>query len=432
MVTREEVKPLEAPQRLPYGVGQFTPAWTGGILALLALVGLGAYAYSHQVMQGEIVTGLRNLGTGGGATWGLYIAFELFITGVGFGAMILVAITRLSGLPFLRPLYRLFGQITLTTLLVGALSVVVDEGQPLRGIVNLARYVRPMSPFFGTFTIGLFTSFIATAVYLFLECRRDAAYLCKLPTKWSGFLRLASGGYKDTPAERERRRQTSLALALFLLVAGVGAASTSGFIFGIQLGRPGWYSALQAPAFVALASASGAGFLTVSAAIIRQVLGARERLPLHTFAWLSNFLTVSSLVYIYFLVAEMLTLGYAGRPQELRLNEALLTGQYAWLFWLSGGLFLVAFLVGAGQALLRRYSLPLIVAAGVLVNLASLGKRYLLVVPPLTHGSLLPYGIGSYAPTWVEYTVVIGLLALGTLLCVLFMKVFPILQVRED
>ena len=67
-----------------------------------------------------------------------------------------------------------------------------------------------------------------------------------------------------------------------------------------------------------------------------------------------------------------------------------------------------------------------------LLNLAAIGKRYLIVAPSLTHGSLLPYGPGSYAPTWVEYSVILGVFALGALAYALFIKVFPIMSAPES
>ncbi|MBI4220752.1 MAG: hypothetical protein HY682_11455, partial [Chloroflexi bacterium] len=107
-------------------------------------------------------------------------------------------------------------------------------------------------------------------------------------------------------------------------------------------------------------------------------------------------------------------------------------GQYAWLFWTTWGLFLVSLALLAWQALLRRRALAVTVAVALLVNLAALGKRYLLVVPPLTSSSQLPYGVeGAYAPTWIEYAVVAGLIALGIVLYLVFCKVFPILEPRE-
>ena len=52
-------------------------------------------------------------------------------------------------------------------------------------------------------------------------------------------------------------------------------------------------------------------------------------------------------------------------------------------------------------------------------------------MPSQTHGTLLPYTPGSYTPTWVEYSIILGLFALGALLYIVFVKVFPILEVPE-
>ena len=90
---------------------------------------------------------------------------------------------------------------------------------------------------------------------------------------------------------------------------------------------------------------------------------------------------------------------------------------------------LVALMV---QAVTGRWSIGLIVASGVAVNLAAIGKRYLIVVPSQTKGMLLPYTEGSYSPTVSELGVVLGLLALGALLIGLFMKVFPIMELPQD
>ena len=59
------------------------------------------------------------------------------------------------------------------------------------------------------------------------------------------------------------------------------------------------------------------------------------------------------------------------------------------------------------------------------------GKRFLIVVPSQTHGTLLPYGTGSYVPTWVEWAEMAGLFAFGALLLTLFAKVFPIMPIGE-
>ncbi len=66
------------------------------------------------------------------------------------------------------------------------------------------------------------------------------------------------------------------------------------------------------------------------------------------------------------------------------------------------------------------------------MNLAAIGKRYLIVVPSLTHGSMLPYETGSYSPTWVEYGIVLGLFAAGAAAIAIFMKISPIVELPEE
>ena len=183
-----------------------------------------------------------------------------------------------------------------------------------------------------------------------------------------------------------------------------------------------------------LAGVSGVGLLIVIAAIVRWVLGVEDQLNLDVFKWLGNFLMVLTITYFYFLVVEWLTTTYAGHHHEVRVSNALLTGEYAWLFWgvvatmtiavvtlilpylpAPRGVRLPAYqpmyaraagVAALAVAVLRRSIIAGTVLSGVLVNLAAIGKRVLVVVPSQTHGSLLPYPIGSYSPTWVEYSII--------------------------
>ena len=72
------------------------------------------------------------------------------------------------------------------------------------------------------------------------------------------------------------------------------------------------------------------------------------------------------------------------------------------------------------------------VAAGGLVTVSAILQRYLIVVPSLTTGALLPYKEGTYSPTLIEYGVVAGLVALGALMFIAFLKVVPILAIQKE
>ncbi|GMR09296.1 MAG: hypothetical protein BMS9Abin28_0114 [Anaerolineae bacterium] len=490
-------------ERLPYGIGRWSAGWTILLGVLLAIITVGVYAYYQQLALGEVVTGLRDIGTMGGAPWGLYVSFVVYFVGVSFAGITVAAMIRLFRLKHLRPVARMAEVLTVIALILGAFSIIADVGQPLRAVVNLFRYARPGSPFFGTFTLVMSGYLFGSLVYLYLDGRRDAALLSKQPGRLQSFYRLWAAGYRGTPSERERHSRASFWLAIAILPLLVAAHSTLGFVFGLQVGRPGWFGGLQAPGFVALAGVSGVGLLIIIAAIVRRVLGAQDQLGRNIFRWLGSFLLVLTLAYLYFMIVDLLTSTYAAHHHEVRITTALLKGEYAWLYWgvvaalltsvsiltvqyipapagvrlpaawprfvrvagvalLADGMLtasqaipaikqsgfafspqVVAVLIVLFIALLAVFwvgLLPLIrgkpimtaVIAGVLVNLAAIGKRYLIVVPSQTYGTLLPYSTGSYSPTWVEYSIVLGLVAFGILLFVLFMKVFPIMEVEDS
>jgi molybdopterin-containing oxidoreductase family membrane subunit len=381
--------------------------------------------------QGEVVTGLRNLGTMAGVTWGQYVVFYIYFMGLSFAGITLAVGVRLLNLEPLRPISRMAQVLTVTSIIVAALAVLVDLGQPGRALINLLRYARPGSPFFGTFALVVSGYFFASVVYLYLDARRCAALMAQKPGRLQGFYRLWAAGYKDTEVERQRHEKVTFWLAIGILPLLLVATSTLGFVFGLQSSRPGWFSALQAPGFVILASLSGVGMLVIIAAILRKALDLQDYLRMETFRWLSNILMVLTGIYLYFMVVEWLSAAYSAHINEVQLAQALIAGDYAWLFWGTVAFLVIVFALLLQQYLRNDYRLSVIVVGSVLVNLAALGKRYLIVVPSQTHGALLPYGVGSYNPTWVEYAIVAGLFALGALLYALFVKLIPIVEMPE-
>jgi len=432
-ITKPDIPPSHTdPPTLPQGIGRMSRGWMAFMALALAVTGFGAYAFAYQQAEGEIVTGLRDVGTMGGAPWGLYIAFLVYFVGVSFAGITIAALIRLFNLERLRPLARMAELLTVVSLVLATIAIMADLGQPLRGMVNLFRYARPQSPFFGTFVLVIAGYLFASLVYLYLGSRRDASIMARQPTRLQGVHSFVAAGYHDTPAERYRHERASFWLAVAILPMLIVAHSTLGFVFGLQIGRPGWFSALQAPAFVVLAGVSGIGLLIVLAAIVRKACNEQSSLDTYVFSWLGRFLAVLTLTYMYFLLTELLTNTYAVGGREADVTSAMLTGRYAWIFWGSMILFVVSLAALLAQMVTKRWNIGALVAIGLAVNLAAIGKRFLIVVPSQTHGGLLPYETGSYTPTWVEYGVVLGLIGLGAVAIALFMKLIPIVELPEE
>jgi molybdopterin-containing oxidoreductase family membrane subunit len=400
-----------------------------GLATAGTAIGVVGWLVEHE--QGMVATGMRDVGTMGGATWGLYISMVVYFVGVSFAGITVAALIRLFNLEHLKGVARMAELLTVVALLLGALAIVVDLGQPLRGLVNLFRYARPQSPFFGTFSLVVSGYLFSSLVYLYLTSRPDAARLAAKPSKLQPLYRVWAAGYEDTPDQRARDRRVTFWLALAILPLLIVAHSSLGFVFGLQVGRPGWFGTLQAPAFVVLAGVSGIGHLIVLAALVRRVLHEEHRIGMEVFTWLGRFLMLLLFVYLYFVVVEIFTAIYQPTVNEQRIGDALLTGEYAPVFWGSVAALALPAVGLAWMAVTRRWRIGWMVAFGALVNLGAIGKRFLIVAPSQTHGQLLPYPVGTYTPSLVEYAVVLGLFSLGALLIAGFMKLFPIVEMEE-
>ncbi len=429
-----EANPQREPTRdldLPQGIGKLTPAWNLFFVAMVVIIAIGIYAYLLQVNSGLIVSGMRGLGTMAGATWGLYVAYYVYFIGVSFAGITVAALIRIFRIEKLEPVARIGELLTIVALILGALAIVADLEHPWRAMINLVMLGRPQSPFFGTFTMVIAGYLFASLVYLYVTSRKDAANLAGRPSRFRGLYRFLAAGYEDTSDQRKIDRRATFWLAIAIIPLLVIAHSTVGFVFGLQAGRPGWFGTLQAPGFVVLAGVSGIGNLIMLAAIVRVATRTMHRITIDAFSWLAKLLLGLLVTYLYFTVVEILTITYQPGETEQGLSEALLSGKYAWIFWGAIASLIAAALLLIWQALTRRWSIWLIVAAGVLVNIGAVAKRYLIVVPSQTHGQLLPYPVGTYTPNWVEWAVVLGLFALGALMIGAFMKVFPIVPLEE-
>lgn len=411
---------------LPQGVGRMGGGSIAILLLALAVLAWGLQAFWGQLQHGEIVTGMRTIGAGGVA-WGLYIAFYVYMVGVSFAGITVSAIIRLFGIATLRPLARLAELLTIVALLCGALGVLADLGRPLAGLLNLPAFARPMSPFFGTFTLVTAGYLFASMVYFYLAGRADAAWLrdrTRGPLRWC--YRLWASGYRGTALERRRHHHASFWLSLAILPVLVMAHSTLGFVFGIQGGRPGWYSALQAPSFVVMAGVSGIGALILVAGLVRGALRLHEHIKPEAFRWLSNLLLVLIVTYLYFMLVEELTANYASAQAESGVAHEVVFGRYAAWFWTVVATLVIPLVILFTLFVRGRSSVGWSMLCGATVQIAAMLKRLLIVVPSQTHGMLIPYPEGEYVISATELSVTLGMAALGVLMFVAFLKVFPI------
>jgi molybdopterin-containing oxidoreductase family membrane subunit len=401
-------------------------AWMLATAVAAMAVAIGVWCFTIQWNEGLIVTDHRNPGYGG-AAWGLYVGFYVFFVGVSFAGITVAALGRLFNIEALKPVSRLAELLTIAALVVGASAIITDLGRPLDGLMKLPRFANPRSPFFGTFTLVVAGYLFSSMVYFFLAGRADAEQMAAKGGPLRLLYRAWASGYRGTQPEQARHRRVSYWLALTILPMLVIAHSTLGFIFGIQSGRPGWYSALQAPSFVVMAGVSGIGMVIMVAAGVRRLCGLRDRIPDASLRWLGNLLWVLALVYLYFMLVEELTATYAAPEADRHVAHEITGGTFAPLFWLTVGSLFLTFLIPFSLYLRRKLSVTGVVVAGAFANVAAIVKRFLIVVPSQTHGALTPVEPPlPQHPSLVELGVIAGMFGAVALMILVFIRVFPI------
>ncbi len=401
---------------------------------LSAIILTGAVAYVIQLRNGLQVTGLRDQ-----VSWGLYISSFVFWVGVSKGGTMISAILRITSAGWRRPITRLSEAITVLALLAGFPMIVADLGRPDR-VLNLLHYGRIQSPLIWDF-ISVNTYLMGCILYFYLPLIPDLAILSQVETlaPWRRKLyRALSFRFRGTPQQVEYLERAIKVLAIAVIPLAVSVHTVVSWIFAMTL-RPGWNSSIYGPYFVMAAIYSGAAAVIVSMWILRRVYRLENYIGIKQFRNLGLMLIAFALLYLYFNINEYLVAGYKLEQPERDLIESLFTGRYAHLFWLvqSGGLFIPILMLVAVLAVepLKRFTIPVVGWASLLVVVGAWAKRFLIVVPtlqtPFLPAQRLPAEWTSYRPTWIEWSIVLGVLAAFLLLYSIVTKIFPIVSFWE-
>ena len=392
---------------------------------LLLIIAWGVYAYSRQLQDGLIVTGMRDR-----ISWGLYITTFVFFIGISHAGTLISAILRVSQARWRTPVTRMAEFITAVALICGALFVIIDLGRPDR-LLNVIIYGRWQSPIIWD-VLAITTYLTASIAYLFLPMIPDLALfrdrLVGRVSTWKIWLyRLLAVGWRGNAAQW-RSLVAAMTVAMILIIPiAVSVHTVVSWIFAMTLREP-WNSTIFGAFFVAGAIFSGVGMLIILMAVLRKVYHLEEYITEKHFVYLGYMLGAFSLIMIYGNISEFLVTGYKlEEGMEFHFRQLFL-GQFAGLYWFYflGGLVLPGLLI----LMPWTRNIPGIVFASVLVVVAMWVERYFIVVAGM-RVPLMPYEPSNYSPTWVEWSVMAAGFALFALLITLFIKVFPILAVWE-
>lgn len=350
-----------------------------GVLAILSVAGIAAWVY--QLAGGLSVTGMSNA-----SSWGLYIALFMFFVGLSAGGLIVASSASVFHIEKFKTVALPAVLLSTVCICCAAAFVLIDLGG-IQRIWVLFTHPNPTSP--------LVWDVVVITLYLVI----NILYLY--------FMRTGA------------QRAVSI-LSRFALPTAVLVHSVTAWIFGLQIAKEGWFSAIMAPIFVASAMDSGLALLL----IVLTVLGAARifETPKKLMAALAGLLATCIAIDAFLVFCEVLTMGYPGAAGAETL-AVMVTGPTAPFFWIEivCGL-AIPFLILVFAK--NRERTGLVVAASALVVAGVLCKRLWLLLtafvipniagaPGILSGSWMM--LGSYVPTLIEVLIVLGVPSLGAL-----------------
>ena len=412
------------------------PTWRWFVTLGVAVAGLVwfAQAWVFQLRWGMIVTNLGDWGYVGGIPWGFYVGSFIWWVGIAHGGIIVSAAVRLFRMEAFAPIARIAELLTLAALANAGLYIVIHLGRPDRVVTsilpNLPQTIQTSPLAWDVVVITLY--FVLTATYLTLTLRHDLHVLGgRLPRLFRPLYRVLLVGHRPGEHAKAERMAWWLALGLIVLAPLFLHGGVIPWLFALLPGQPGWFGPVQGPQFLAAALASALGAVTLLAYAVRRIYRWQAIIDDQVFRSLSRWTGLFALLFLWLQLQKVIT-GVAMAPDSITAAvDAMVTTP---LYWVALGMLAVTVAhVGFQMLAPHRFSVGRTVAVAVLPLTAILIEKTLFVVEGLMYPAFNLYeGVpGSYTPSWVELSSLMGAVAIVVLFFLVASKAVPMVEIEE-
>ncbi len=193
----------------------------------------------------------------------------------------------------------------------------------------------------------------------------------------------------------------------------------------------GWHSTQFPPFFVFGALLSGFAVVLLLVIPLRRVLKLEDFITGRHFDVLGKLLLTSSLCVAYAYMMDAFTIFYGGGKAEKLQYLDKLGGADASIFWAAILLNVIVPQLMWRKALRLNQGVVILVSLGAIIGMWC--ERYMIVVMSLRR-TALPSAWGDYSPTlwdWLTLFGTVGLFAAGLLICVRFLPMISMFEMRE-
>jgi len=406
-----------------------TKAWFLMLMIAMSFLAIGVASWMYQIQQGLGVAGYNPP-----VMWGVYIITFVFWVGIGHAGTLISAILYLFRAGFRTTIYRCAEAMTVFAVMTAGLFPILHLGRPWKFFWLIPypnwRLLWPQfkSPLvWDVFAITTYLTISTT--FLFVGLIPDIAVLRdreKNPTR-KAFLSFLSFGWRNTEREWRHFARAYLFLAAVSTPLVLSVHSVVSFDFAMAL-TPGWHTTIFPPYFVAGAIFSGVGMVFTIIIPIRKYFRLQHYVTLnHLDAAAKLALTTSLVVGCAYLV-EFFIAWYGGVQAEQDYFWNRVFGQWWWAAWIMLTCNMILPLSLFSQKLRRNPAWLWILS--IFINIGMWFERFVIVVPSLSH-EFEPWQWTTYAPTWVDYAILLGSFGWFFMWFLLFVRQLPVIAISE-
>jgi molybdopterin-containing oxidoreductase family membrane subunit len=191
---------------------------------------------------------------------------------------------------------------------------------------------------------------------------------------------------------------------------------------------PGWHTTIFAPYFVAGAIHSGLAMVLTLMIPLRKIFRFEAIITVRVLESVAKTIILTGLIVAYAYGTEFFIAWYSHNAVEIDVFLWRATGEYSVGFWIMVSCNTVVPLLFFFKRI--RTHLGWLFGISIVVNIGMWFERFVIIVTSVGR-DFIPHAWGLYAPTLVEFGIMLGSFCLFFLLYLLFVKHLPSVSMTE-
>jgi molybdopterin-containing oxidoreductase family membrane subunit len=398
------------------------------IAVLFAGVLMGASCWLYQIFVGVGVAGMNNP-----VAWGTYLINFVFWVGIAHSGTLISAILHLFRAGWRNPIARAAETMTVFAVCTAGLFPFIHLGR--------AWMVYYMLPFpnqrnlWPNFQSPLMFDVVAISTYLtvsslfwYTGMLPDLAIVRDHATGFRKkvFTVLSMGWTGRFEQWRHYTRGYLFFAALATpLVISVHSVVSWDFALGVV---PGWHTTIFAPYFVAGAIHSGLAMVLTLMIPLRRIFNTQQIITTHVLEAVAKTIVFTGLIVGFAYATEFFIAWYSHNPLEQYIFQYRPTGDYAVGFWIMAICNTMIPLLFLFKKV--RTSITALFVISIFVNIGMWYERFVIIITSVAH-DFIPHNWGLFAPSMIEYGIMLGSFSLFFFLFCLFVKHMPSVSMTE-